>query len=75
MVTKVGIGSPHYRSNTGGRKPLESEEAHHKRLHRVVGHFRTYREGREQPKISFVPQHWRGDAALGVLLHERVVKK
>lgn len=74
LTLKVGVGAPRYRGG-GNNSPTESTEARHKRLHRVVGHFRTYRAGREQPKVSFVPQHWRGDAELGILLHEREVKK
>jgi len=72
MILKVGVGTPQYRRDSS---TSETEHERHCRLHRVVGHFRTYREGREQPKVSFVPQHWRGDASLGILLHEREVRK
>lgn len=75
VVMKIGVGTPQYRSN--GSRPQEEveSEANRRRLHRVVGHFRTYKEGREKPKVSFVPQHWRGNAELGILLHEREVKR
>lgn len=73
VVLKVGVGAPRYQRNPNPTD--ETEEARSKRLHRVVGHFRTYRAGREQPKLSFVPQHWRGDATKGILLHERTVKR
>lgn len=52
-----------------------------KAAHRVSGHVRVYRkvygkdEMRERPLIKFVPEHWRGDAKLGVILHERTVKR
>lgn len=77
VVMRVGIGSPHYPSKGGGSHgtSFESAEAQHKRLHRVIGHFRTYRKEREVPKVAFVPQHWRGDAETGILLHERIIKK
>ena len=77
MVLKVGVGAPRYphSSNPSGAMSVESADARHRRLHRVIGHFRTYREGRERPHVSYVPQHWRGDAEIGILLHERVVKK
>jgi hypothetical protein len=74
VLLKVGVGTPQYKKN-GNVPGVETDEARHRRLHRVVGHFRTYREGRAQPKVSFVPQHWRGDAELGILLHEREVKR
>lgn len=75
VIMKIGIGTPRYKSN-GARSQEEVEhEASQRRLHRVAGHFRTYREGREQPKVTFVPQHWRGNAELGILLHEREVKR
>ena len=76
MVLKVGIGQPRYVRSAGGPAPLVADhrEGSHKRLHRVIGHFRTYRANRETAKVSFVPQHWRGDAELGVVLHTRHVK-
>lgn len=69
MKVLVGIGSPRYER---GPNQDVNEGIRHK-LHRVIGHFRTYREGRTAPKISFVPEHWRGDAHLGMVLHERKV--
>jgi hypothetical protein len=76
VIVKVGVGTPRYPHNDHvDVNSIESTEARHRRLHRVVGHFRTYREGREQPRVTFVPQHWRGDASLGILLHERVIKQ
>lgn len=76
IVVKIGVGQPKYPKSTSvDPASTESVDARHRRLHRVVGHFRTYREGRNQPKVSFVPQYWRGDAGLGVLLHEREMKR
>ena len=75
VVMKIGVGAPSYPHKAQQHIDGESEEARRRRLHRVVGHFRTYRQGREQPKVAFVPQHWRGNAELGILLHEREVKQ
>lgn len=73
VTMKIGVGAPQYkRSETVNETDAEASR---RRLHRVVGHFRTYRENREAPRVSFVPQHWRSDAALGILLHERMVKR
>lgn len=60
------------------RREGESEAAYHKRLHRVIGHFRTYTHYRdhvfEQPKVAWIEPHWRGDADLGIVLHETHVE-
>jgi hypothetical protein len=44
-----------------------------RRLHQVVGHWRKYLQGRNEPHITWVPQHWRGDAKLGIVVHDRSV--
>lgn len=76
VVLKVGIAPPRYdRSGRVGGTVSETSEERTKRLHRVIGHFRTYRKDREEPHVAYVPQHWRGDAEKGILLHERVVKR
>lgn len=53
--------------------PTGLHEAIHRRLHRVVGHYRVYTKNHEQPLVSFVPEHWRGDPELGIVLHNREV--
>ena len=73
VILRVGVGSPRYVQSGGGPTVLTREHAH-KRLHRVIGHFRTYRQHRETPLVSFVPEHWRGDVELGVVLKTRHVK-
>jgi hypothetical protein len=73
---QIGHSGVRYRTRSDvARLPGETEAEHHKRLHQVIGHFRTYTKGREQPRISWVPPHWRGDAKLGILVHERTVSK
>ena len=44
-----------------------------RRLHQVVGHWRTYLQGRNEPHVTWVPQHWRGDPKLGIVMHDRTV--
>lgn len=74
VTLNVGIGAPRYkRSETDAQEDAREDHARRK-LHRVISHFRTYREGREAPMVSFVPQHWRGDPEKGIILHERTVK-
>jgi hypothetical protein len=73
----IGVGSPRY-EGAAARLPGESLEDHRRRLHRVTWHFRTYRFNRDgtpraTPKIAVVPEHWRGDASKGILLHTRSV--
>jgi hypothetical protein len=47
-----------------------------RRLHQVIGHFRTYTKHHEdKPLVAWVNQHWRGDAELGIVLHERNIKQ
>lgn len=74
MILKVGVGTPRYASHGGPAPLVKDTVAYHKRLHRVIGHFRTYRAGRQAPLVSFVPEHWRGDVELGVVLKTRHVK-
>lgn len=74
VMLNVGVApARHGRSSEPGSSGGMSE--HHKRLHRVIGHFRTYRKRQETPVVSFVPPHWRGDPDLGIILHERNVHK
>jgi hypothetical protein len=70
----IGRGGVRY-TNRGdlARRPGESVEEHRKRLHQVIGHFRTYVKNREAPRVSWVPPHWRGDATKGIVLHERTI--
>lgn len=72
---KVVIGRPtvRYERSPGGAAPSPDDESH-RRLHQVIGHFRTYvkRHG-DSPRVAWVPAHWRGDASLGVILHDRHV--
>lgn len=70
----VGEAPPRYASNsTAEERRREDEEYTRRRLHRVMGHFRVYEKGREQKLVSFVPEHWRGDAELGIVMHDRTV--
>lgn len=71
------IGGTTYRQ-AFERKLGESESEYTKRLHHVVGHFRTYHhypDGRDRPTphTAYIPPHWRGDATKGLLLTERVM--
>lgn len=75
LTLNIGVGTPRYASGGGGGGGIGTGEGHHKRLHQVIGHFRTYVKNRETPRVSWVPPHLRGDAHLGVLLHERDVKR
>jgi len=63
------------REPSSGAHDLTSASRDSPRLHRVIGHVRTYREGREVPKVTFVPEHWRGDATKGMIIHTHVVKE
>lgn len=55
--------------------PDGTHEVIHRRLHKVIGHYRVYTKEREVPKVAFVPEHWRGDPELGIVLHNREVQK
>lgn len=73
----IGVGSPRYEGGAA-RQPGESLEDHRRRLHRVTWHFRTYRLNRDgttrdKPIVTYVPEHWRGDASRGILLHTRTI--
>ena len=67
---RVGVAPPRYSQQASH----ETREGMARKLHKVIGHFRTYREGREVPKVSFVPEHWRGDPELGMIIHRRDIK-
>jgi hypothetical protein len=44
-----------------------------KRRHQVIGHLRINTRGEAEPTYVWVTPHWRGDAALGVVLKDRKV--
>ena len=78
MILRVGIGQPRYVKHAGDPSELcpgDAPGGQRRRLHSVIGHFRTYQKGREMPLATFVPQHWRGDPEQGIVLRERHVKK
>lgn len=78
VVLKIGTAQPRYvNARLSAQHGIQANEDgdHSKRLHRVIGHFRTYAKDREAPLVTFVPPHWRGNAEKGILLHERVVKR
>jgi hypothetical protein len=78
----VGRGNPIYaRSRTATvptRMPGESEDAfetRRRRLHRVIPHFRTYkREDGTARLVIPIEEQWRGDPALGIVLHDRTIR-
>ena len=71
----VRIGSPYVR-NVYPRNLSQGATDARRRLHQVIGHFRTYTKHHEdKPLVAWVPQHWRGDATLGVVMHERTLKQ
>lgn len=72
---KVLLGAPTIRYPKGASIPGETREERHRRLHQVTGHFRHYLQGRDKPHVAWVPPHWRGDAQLGVVMHDRRVIK
>ncbi len=45
-----------------------------RRFHRVLEHVRVYREGREKPHVSLIPEHWKGDPSKGIIIKERRIK-
>lgn len=74
ITLNVGVAAPRYDRAAGTADAAAREDARRRKLHRVIGHFRTYEKDRETPHVAFVPDHWRGDADLGIILHERTVK-
>lgn len=74
---KVLLGAPNIRYPKGNPNhiPGETREERHRRLHQVTGHFRHYLQGRDKPHVAWVPPHWRGDAQLGVVMHDRHIVK
>lgn len=56
------------------RRPGESAEAYRRRMHQVIGHYRTYLHGRV-PHMTWIEPHWRGDPKLGIVVHERTVRR
>lgn len=75
----VGVGPTVYRQSRSAHESRFSDteldrEITRRRLHRVVGHFRRYLKDDGTPdRVTYVPQHWRGDAELGIILHDRRV--
>lgn len=45
------------------------------RYHYVIGHFRCYHRGQSNEYLVWIEPHYRGDAAKGVLIRERVLSK
>jgi hypothetical protein len=72
---KVLLGAPTIRYPKGTSIPGETREERHRRLHQVTGHFRHYLQGRDKPHVAWVPPHWRGDAQLGVVMHDHHIVK
>jgi hypothetical protein len=75
VVLRIGRGAPRYARSTDPSDALGSDARDGRRLHAVMGHMRTYEKGRSAPLVTWVPEHWRGDAELGVVLHEREVRR
>jgi len=72
----VRIGKPSIKYKYEDEENLsEAEKISRRKYHHVIGHFRTYTEGRETPHVTFVEDHWRGDPELGIIIHERELKK
>lgn len=74
-TVKLNIGVGRGRYESVARSAGADEDVIRRKLHHVVGHFRTYTKDREQPHIAWVPDHWRGDAKLGIVMHERDVQR
>jgi hypothetical protein len=72
---KIGAAQPRRSQNSNGHSDLTSASRESPRLHHVIGHVRTYRKDRETPKLTFVPDFWRGDATRGVVIHTHNVKE
>lgn len=64
----VGQGRTRYVNQT--QQPGESDESYRRRLHEVIGHFRTYSKNRSEARIAWVPPHWRGDASKGIIIKQ-----
>ena len=72
----IAEGSRRYtRASDAARRTGETAEQHRKRLHEVIGHWRTYRKDRDVPHSVFVAPYWRGDARLGIIVHDRDVRR
>lgn len=66
----VGVGSPRYQRESAGASGAGSR----RRFHEVIGHVRTYHADSDKPLVTYVPEHWRGDPKLGVVIHDRRVE-
>lgn len=51
--------------------PSINSPEHKKRLHQVQGHIRVLTKERNEPHISWVSPHWRGNPQLGMILHDK----
>lgn len=69
----VGQGPVRYQ---GPRRSGESEVAYHHRLHQVIGYFNKYHvgAGRKDTRLVWIPESWRGDPALGMIVKEHRVE-
>ena len=72
LTLRVGVARA--RSGRAADSPPAEGEAERRRLHQVMGHIRVYQKRRDVPHVTWIPPHWRGDASLGVVLHERRVR-
>lgn len=72
-VQYVREGEPHVAGQQTNRE-LGVGGGGHKKYHRVLPHARTYKD--EDGKVRDVvpiPQHWRGDPKLGIVIHEKTI--
>jgi hypothetical protein len=69
---RIGVAQTRY---ARAYDPDGLHEVIHRKLHRVIGHYRVYTKDRNDPLVSYVPEHWRGDPELGIVLHNREVTK
>jgi len=58
---------------TERKQDVKCDEGHGVRRHRVVGYLRISRHGDPEGHFIWVASHWRGDAALGLVLKQRNV--
>jgi len=70
VTLTIGHGSPKYE----GPQHSNITPGRRHRYHHVIGHFRTYTKRQKSPKVIWISEQWRGDAKLGILLHETHLK-
>jgi len=68
VVMTLGRGNPRY--ERGPQRAGETDEAYRRRLHHVIGHFRTYTKRQTTPKIVWINEQWRGDPSRGIIIRE-----